>query len=72
LQKKCIEELHEYLNTSNDKEAIEELADLLEILYALVEIHGSSIHELEKLREKKALERGGFKEKIFLIEVEDK
>lgn len=31
LKAKSQEELHEYLNSKNDKEAVEELADLLEI-----------------------------------------
>lgn len=33
--------------------------------------HGASIEYLEQLRKQKAAERGGFKEKIFLIEVEE-
>ncbi|MFZ3588895.1 phosphoribosyl-ATP pyrophosphohydrolase [Bacillus sp. DJP31] len=71
LQKKASEELEEYINAKDQNEAIEELADLLEILHAFAEYHGTSIQEVEKIREKKAEERGGFKEKIFLIEVED-
>jgi predicted house-cleaning noncanonical NTP pyrophosphatase (MazG superfamily) len=35
------------------------------------EDHGISIEELERVRHTKAKERGGFQEKIFLIEVED-
>jgi predicted house-cleaning noncanonical NTP pyrophosphatase (MazG superfamily) len=71
LEKKAYEELEEYGNTDNKKDAIEELADLLEIIHALAEYHGSSIEEVEEVRKLKAEKRGGFKEKIFLIEVED-
>jgi predicted house-cleaning noncanonical NTP pyrophosphatase (MazG superfamily) len=71
LKNKSREELEEYLNAENDKDAIEELADLLEIIHALAECHGASFKEVEKVRQKKAEKRGGFKEKIFLIEVED-
>jgi predicted house-cleaning noncanonical NTP pyrophosphatase (MazG superfamily) len=71
LKKKSFEELNEYVNTENDKHAVEELADLLEIIHALAEYHGASIEEVEKVRQVKAAKRGGFKEKIFLIEVED-
>jgi predicted house-cleaning noncanonical NTP pyrophosphatase (MazG superfamily) len=71
LKKKAFEELDEYINTDNKKDAIEELADLLEIVHALAEYHGSSIDEVEEVRKQKAEKRGGFKEKIFLIEVED-
>ena len=71
LEKKAYEELEEYVNTDNKKDAIEELADLLEIIHALSEYHDSSIDEVEDVRKLKAEKRGGFKEKIFLIEVED-
>ena len=71
LKKKAYEELEEYVNTDNKKDAIEELADLLESIHALSEYHGSSIDEVEELRKQKVEERGGFKDKIFLIEVED-
>lgn len=71
LKKKSFEELHEYVETTKQADAIEELADLLEIMHALAEYHASSIEEVEKVRQEKAAKRGGFKEKIYLIEVED-
>jgi predicted house-cleaning noncanonical NTP pyrophosphatase (MazG superfamily) len=72
LKNKSFEELEEYINAENDNDAIEELADLLEIIHALAECHGSSIEKVEEVRQTKAQERGGFKERIFLIEVVDK
>ena len=71
LRKKSFEELEEYMNADNNEEALEELADLLEVIHAIAETHGGSIEKVEELRKKKAEKRGGFKEKIFLIEVED-
>ncbi len=71
LKKKSFEELQEYVEANNNEDAIEELADVLEIIHALAEYHGSSIEEVEEVRKQKAEKRGGFKEKIFLIEVED-
>ncbi|WP_286228512.1 nucleoside triphosphate pyrophosphohydrolase [Neobacillus mesonae] len=71
LKTKSFEELNEYMNTDNDQDAVEELADLLEIIHALAECHGATFEDLEKVRQQKAEKRGGFKEKIFLIEVED-
>jgi predicted house-cleaning noncanonical NTP pyrophosphatase (MazG superfamily) len=71
LQKKLQEELEEYLNAPNDQNSIEELADILELIHAITAIHGSSIEELEQVRIKKLTDRGGFKDKIFLIEVAD-
>lgn len=71
LQKKSKEELVEYLSATSNEEALEELADILEILYALSEVHGFSPKKLEEVRKKKAEKRGGFQERIFLIDVED-
>lgn len=65
LDKKLDEELAEYHSDQN----IEELADLLEVIYAAAEAHGYTINELEGLRIKKYEERGGFKEKILLKKV---
>jgi predicted house-cleaning noncanonical NTP pyrophosphatase (MazG superfamily) len=71
LRKKAFEELEEYMNASDDETALEELADVLEIIHALAECHGSSIERVEQIRAEKAKKRGGFKEKIFLVEVHD-
>ncbi|MFJ7829478.1 phosphoribosyl-ATP pyrophosphohydrolase [Peribacillus sp. NPDC097284] len=71
LKKKSFEELQEYIDTDNKEDALEELADVLEIMHALAEYHGSSMEEIEEVRRSKAAKRGGFKEKIYLIEVED-
>ncbi|WP_042224284.1 nucleoside triphosphate pyrophosphohydrolase [Oceanobacillus manasiensis] len=71
LKLKLNEEVTEYQDATTDNEAIEELADVLELMHALASIHGASIEEVEKLRKEKAVKRGGFKDKIFLIEVED-
>ena len=71
LQKKAFEELEEYVQAETDEAALEELADVLEIIHALAECHGASIEQVEQIRAKKAEKRGGFRDKIFLIEVHD-
>ncbi len=71
LKKKSLEELEEYMNANNNDEALEELADLLEVIHALAETHGASIEKVEELRKQKAKKRGSFIEKIYLIEVEE-
>ncbi|MED3778741.1 nucleoside triphosphate pyrophosphohydrolase [Geobacillus stearothermophilus] len=71
LQKKAFEELEEYVQAETDEAALEELADVLEIIHALAECHGASIEQVEQIRAKKTEKRGGFREKIFLIEVHD-
>src|SRR3954465_3179428 len=71
LRKKSQEELQEYLTAETNEEALEELADLLEVIHALAKIHDSSIEEVEEIRVKKTSKRGGFSDKVFLIEVTD-
>jgi predicted house-cleaning noncanonical NTP pyrophosphatase (MazG superfamily) len=71
LRTKLQEETNEYLDAESHSEAVEELADILELLHALAESHGVTVDELEQIRSEKAVKRGGFKERIFLIEVED-
>ena len=65
LDKKLVEEMNEYQTDKN----LEELADILEVVYALAEAKGSSAIGLEKLRAEKAVSRGAFKKKILLKEV---
>lgn len=65
LEKKLDEETAEYHASKN----VEELADILEVLYALAESSGYSADELERLRARKAQERGGFKKRLFLKKV---
>jgi predicted house-cleaning noncanonical NTP pyrophosphatase (MazG superfamily) len=71
LKIKAYEELDEYSAAETDEEAVEELADLLEVIQTLAKHHGSSIEEVEAVRKDKAEKRGGFQQKLFLIEIED-
>ncbi|RSD28865.1 phosphoribosyl-ATP pyrophosphohydrolase [Mesobacillus subterraneus] len=71
LKNKAEEELNEFKNSTTRGEAGEELADLLEVMYSLAEIHGYSFSEIEEIRKQKELDRGGFKDKIYLINVEE-
>ena len=68
LDKKLDEELAEYHQEQN----IEELADLLEVLYATVKAKGYSIEDLEQVRIEKQKARGGFDKKILLKSVRSK
>jgi predicted house-cleaning noncanonical NTP pyrophosphatase (MazG superfamily) len=65
LDRKLDEELAEYHKDQN----IEELADLLEVIYAATKARGYSIEALEKVRAEKAEKRGGFDKKILLKKV---
>ena len=65
LDAKMDEELAEYHKDQN----IDELADLLEVIRAAAVARGYTVEELEAVRAQKAKERGGFDQKIFLMEV---
>ena len=62
LDAKLDEELTEYHQDQN----IEELADLMEVIYACAAARGYSKEELETVRAGKVEKRGGFTEKILL------
>ena len=62
LDKKLQEEVKEYIQDDN----IEELADIVEVIYAILDAKKISIEELEKVRLKKVEKNGAFKQKIFL------
>lgn len=62
LDAKLDEELAEYHQDQN----IEELADLLEVIYACAKACGYTVAELESVRAEKAAKRGGFDRKLLL------
>ena len=66
LEKKLDEEVAEY----HQDQTLEELADILEVIYALAEADGYSPEELNRYRMEKRAERGGFHDRIFLISKE--
>lgn len=65
LRSKLQEEVGEFLEDTNIEE---ELADVLEVIRAICEFKGIDPTGLEKLRDKKAEERGGFGARIVLEE----
>jgi Uncharacterized conserved protein len=65
LNVKLGEELKEYL----ESEEVEELADLVEVIYAVLDYKNVSINEFEKIRMEKNQKRGAFKERLLLKEI---
>lgn len=68
LDAKLAEELAEY----QESKSLEELADLLEVMRAVVQARGWTRGQLEQVRQEKAVQRGGFEKKILLKEVIEK
>ena len=52
--------------------SLEELADLLEVMRAVVQARGWTWEQLEQVRQEKPAQRGGFEKKILLKEVIEK
>lgn len=66
LNKKLQEEVKEYLEDNN----VEELADIVEVIYGILNSMNVSIKEFEKIRINKQEKRGAFEKKIYLEEAE--
>ena len=62
LNKKLLEEVKEYLESKE----IEELADIEEVILAIIEAKSLTRDKLEEIRIKKVRKRGAFKKKIYL------
>lgn len=67
LNTKLVEELNEYLSSGE----IEELADLEEVLRAILDAKNTSYSDFEQIRINKVNKRGAFKDKIFLESVDE-
>ena len=68
LNKKLLEEVNEYLESGT----VEELADIDEVMYAILDYKNIPPEEFQRIRNKKLLEHGGFKKRILLKEVMEK
>lgn len=66
LNKKLQEEVKEYLEVN----CVEELADIVEVVYGILESMNISVEEFEKVRKDKQEKRGAFHKRIYLEESE--
>ena len=67
---KLDEKLNEELSEYQESKSLEELADLLEVLDAVLKARGFTWEELERLRRRKREKRGAFDQRILLVESE--
>ena len=75
LMNKLQEEVAELLEayTAKERSALdcaEEMADVMEVLYAMGKTCAISKREVEQVRSQKAVEKGTFSKKIFLVSTE--
>lgn len=66
LNKKLQEEVNEYIEDNT----IEELADIVEVIYSILNSMNVSIKDFEKIRISKQKKRGAFNKKIYLEKAE--
>lgn len=69
LEKKLLEECQEVINSNGDAR-IEELADVLEVMLALVKIENKTLDDIIKVCVDKRQKRGAFNKKIYLEGIE--
>lgn len=65
LNAKLLEELEEY-NSSGE---VEELADLAEVIYAIIKFKDISLEEFDAIRKEKNTKRGAFDKGLMLLKV---
>lgn len=65
LNQKLLEEANELLQSGS----VEELADIGEVMHAIMAYKGISLEEFQRVRQAKLAQRGGFQERILLVEV---
>ena len=66
LDRKLFEEAHEFV----EEHSVEELADLMEVISAIMNARGLSLEEVEVARKANSNKKVKFDEKIYLFDVE--
>ena len=66
LFQKLKEEVEEVCSASTTDDVLEEVADVYEVLLAIVELHNHSMDDVFEIAQKKKIKRGGFQKRVFL------
>ncbi len=67
LNKKLLEEANEFVVEN----AIEELADMFEVIQSIMKVRKICYEDVKKVQDKKRKEKGGFDKRVYLIDVEE-
>ena len=67
LERKLVEEVEEY----GESGSVEELVDLVEVVYRILELKKVSVEVFNEMREEKAKKRGRFERNTLLLEVKE-
>ena len=68
LDKKLIEEVNEFVEVHNE----EEMADIMEVIEAIIKQRGMSLKQIQEIKQKKREKSGSFNDKIFLVSIKEK
>ena len=68
LREKLFEECAEAQQATDAGDLAKELADVLEVVYALAESANVTLEDLEMIRQQRSQERGAFRQRIWLEE----
>lgn len=66
LKKKLCEESIEVLQADTTKQLTEEIADVMELVEALIKAYDISLDDVNSIKNKKLLKNGAFDNKVFL------
>ena len=67
--KALVAKLHEEVQEFAESDSIEEIADILEVIDAIITAKGVTKDQINTIQEQKRTERGGFEKRILLLEV---
>lgn len=70
LRRKVLEEAHEVVSSKKTEELIDECADLVEVLEAIILFHGKTWDDVATARANKSATRGVFKTRLFIESVD--
>lgn len=68
-KQKLLEKLQEEVDEFFKEKNTEELADILEVIDAICKLKNVNMEKLQKIKQQKAENRGGFQQRIILEEI---
>lgn len=68
LKEKLLEEVNEFINSKDD---ISELADILEVIEAIISFKKMSFDDITSIKDKKAKSHGTFNDRVVLCSIEE-
>lgn len=67
LLKKAVEEARELAHPTSEANLLEEIADLREVIDAILELKGVSAEQIQVIQNEKKQKRGGFKLRLLML-----